>query len=278
MSHSEFGRVAPQDISAEMSLIGSVLIDKDAMLKVVDLVKASDFYDDRNAKIYQALFDLFQMRKPIDLITVTSLLKDREELELIGGGAALGAMMTQVPTSSHVVQYALIVKAKSTLRSLIVAGQDITALGYNEEVEIPELVDSAEKKLFGITHSYIRQNFVHIRDIIETIYDKASEIHESGGDLASRGVATHFRDMDKLLNGFQPSDLVIIAARPSMGKTAFLLNLAQNIAKKGKKSVGIFSLEMAKEQMVERMFCSLLSIDSWKMKQGKLSDSDFTRM
>ncbi|MEA3305128.1 MAG: replicative DNA helicase [Patescibacteria group bacterium] len=278
MSDNPTLKIAPHSIESEQGMIGSVLIDKDAFIKIVDILQPQNFYEPRHQMIYEAMMDLFYAHKPIDLVTLTSKLKDKGDLEKIGGGSYLSELAETVPTSSHIVQYANTVREKSTLRGLIRAGQDISALGYDQESEIDGTVEQAEKVLYATTQSYIKENFVHIREIVESVYDKTIEIHDNAEDGATRGLSTGFRDLDNILSGFQPADLVIVAARPSMGKTAFVLNIAQKIGLRGKSSVGLFSLEMAKEQLVERMFCSLLQIDSWKLRTGKLEDDDFNRM
>lgn len=196
MADDFIGKIPPQSVDSERGMLGSVLIDTDAFIKVVDMLSSKDFYDTRHRYIYQAMLDLFYTHKPIDLVTITQKLKDSNHLEDVGGGSYLSELMDEVPTSSHIVQYAKTVKDKSTLRSLIKSGQDITALGYEEEKEVSEVVEGAEKNLYGVTHDYIKENFVHIREIVEGIYDKASEVHEAGGDITPRGVPSHFRDLD----------------------------------------------------------------------------------
>jgi replicative DNA helicase len=221
--------------------------------------------------------DLFEKRSPIDLLTLTSLLEDRKKLESIGGASYLAALTNEVPTSTHVFQYAMIVKQKSTLRRMVQAGNAIAALGYNQDEPIEDLLEEAEKNLFGVSQTFLKDRFVHIKDILNATYDKITELHDPATKDKYRGIPTGFRDLDNMLSGFQPADLIVLAARPSMGKTALALNIAQNIAKKS-YSCGIISLEMSKEQLVERMFCSLLSVDSWKLRTGKLTEQDFMRI
>lgn len=270
-------RVPPNSLEAERAVLGSLLIDKEAIIKVADLIGAEDFYHDVHGLIYRAINDLYEKRTPIDLLTTKTILEDRKQLEMVGGASYLVQLTNEVHTSTHIYNYALIVKQKSTLRRLIKAGDLITGLGYNQEEPLEILLEQAEKALFGVSQASIKDKFVHIKEILNATYDKITELHDPATQDKYRGVPTGFRDLDHLLTGFQPSDLVILAARPAMGKTAFALNIAQNIAKSG-RSVGIISLEMSKEQLVERMFSSLLQVDSWKIKSGKLSEEDFMRI
>jgi len=271
------GFVPPHSLEAEKSTIGSILIDKDAITKVSDFVKSEDFYHDAHKMIYQAMNDLYDKRTPIDLVTLTNILEEKKELKMIGGASYLALLANEVPTATHIFQYATIVKQKSILRKLILAGDNIKGLGYMEEQDVEELIEKAERSLFQVSQTYMSDRFVHIKDVLNKTYEKISDLHDPEAKEKYRGIPTGFKSLDNLLSGLQPSDLVILAARPSMGKTALALNIAQNVAKRG-KCVGLISLEMSKEQLVERMFCSLLAVDSWKMRTGKLSDDDFGRI
>lgn len=270
-------KVPPHSLEAEKSTLGSLLIDKEAIMKIADLLAPDDFYHESHGQIYAAIFDLYDRRTPIDLLTLRNLLEERKQLEGIGGASYLASLAEEVPTSTHVYQYGLIVKNKSTLRKLIKAGNEITGLGFNETDPLEELLEQAEKSLFGVSQTFLKDRFVHIKEVLNSTYDKVTELHDPATKDKYRGVPTGFHDLDNILSGFQPSDLVILAARPSMGKTSFALNIAQNVAKKG-YSVGIISLEMSKEQLVERMFCSLLEVDSWKLRTGQLTEDDFMRI
>ncbi len=270
-------RVPPHSLEAEKAVLGSLLIDKEAIIKIADLLYAEDFYHDVHGLIYRAVLDLYERRSPIDLLTVRSILEDRKQLDLIGGASYLAMLSSEVHTSTHIYNYALIVKQKSTLRKLIKSGDLITGLGYNQVEPVEVLLEQAEKSLFGVSQASIKEKFIHIKEILNATYDKITELHDPNTRDKYRGVPTGFKDLDYILTGFQPSDLIILAARPAMGKTALALNIAQNIAKTG-RSVGIISLEMSKEQLVERMFSSLLAVDSWKIKMGKLSEEDFMRI
>ena len=270
-------KAPPHSLDVERSVLGSILIDKEAISKIADFLLPEDFYHDSHALIYQAIFDLYDRRHPVDVITLSNLLEERKQLEQIGGSSYLASLANEVPTASHVFEYAMIVKSKSTLRRLIKAGDVIRGLGYNEAEPLEELLDQAEKSLFGVSQTFLKDRFVHIKEILTATYDKITELHDPATKDKYGGIPTGFIDLDSMLSGLQPSDLVILAARPSMGKTSFALNIAQNVAKKG-YSCGIISLEMSKEQLVERMFCSLLEVDSWKLRTGKLTEDDFMRI
>ncbi len=272
-----FGKIPPHSLDAERSILGAMFVDKEAVIKVSDILKADDFYHDIHATLYRSVMELYDRRMPIDVVTLTNYLEDRNLLDTVGGVSFIAELSTENFTSSHVVQYALIVKEKSTLRKLIKAGDTIMSLGYSEATALEELLEKAEKALFNVSQTFLKDKFVHVRDILTQTFEKISNLHDPEAKQQYRGIPTGFTDMDSLLSGFQPSDLIVIAARPSMGKTALALNLAQNAAKRG-FGVGVVSLEMSKEQLVERMFCSLLQVDSWKLRTGKLTDEDFARI
>lgn len=269
--------VPPHSLDAEKSTLGSLLVDKEAVVKVSDFLGADDFYHDAHRSIYESILELYDKRSPIDLVTLTNSLEKKKELKLVGGASYLALLANEVPTATHIFQYATIVKEKAILRRLILAGDSIKGLGFQENEEIEVLIDQAEKNLFSVSQTFMTDRFVHIRDVLNKTYEKISDLHDPDAKEKYRGLPTGFRGLDNLLSGLQPSDLVVLAARPSMGKTALALNVAQNIAKKG-HAVGIISLEMSKEQLVERMFCSLLSVDSWKMRTGKMTDDDFGKI
>ncbi|MFA5947579.1 MAG: replicative DNA helicase [Candidatus Gracilibacteria bacterium] len=267
----------PHSLEAERSTIGSLLVDKESIYKISDFLKAEDFYHDAHRMIYKGIFELYDKRTPIDIITLSNILEDKKQLKLVGGASYLARLANEVPTSTHIFQYATIVKEKSILRSLILVGDNIKGLGYMENENVDDLIDQAEKSIFSVSQNFIADRFVHIKDVLNQTYEKISDLHDPDAKEKYRGIPTGFKALDNILSGLQASDLVILAARPSMGKTALALNMAQNAAKRG-NSVGIISLEMSKEQLVERMFCSLLSVDSWKLRTGRLSDDDFSRI
>ncbi|OGJ56248.1 replicative DNA helicase [Candidatus Peribacteria bacterium RIFCSPHIGHO2_01_FULL_51_9] len=268
----------PHSLEAERTVLGALLIDSDAIIKVSDFLEPQDFYDPTHRAIFQAMAELYQKHEPIDFVTLSSKLADHKKIQEIGGSAFLANLASTVPTSSHVYQYGQIVKAKAVHRNIIEAGRCIAGLGYDVERSIPELLDEVERTVFQITNTVIKEKFVHIRDILDQRYERFAEMHESDDDNAVKGIPTGFQAIDMKLSGLQPSDLVIIAARPSMGKTSLALNIAQNAAIRYNKTIGIFSLEMSKEQLVDRLFASLLGVDSWKLQKGKLDDSDFQKM
>lgn len=272
-------KMPPQNIEAEQSLLGSLLIDKDAIIKIADIVNKEDFYDNRHNEIFEAISKLYEKRQPIDILNLSNILKERKKLSEVGGRSYLMSLTNSVPSSSHVVSYAQIVARKATLRRLIKASSEITLMSYNETNEVEQLLDNAEQKLFRVSQNYLKQNFVPIKDVLDDAFDRIDTLHKESGRL--RGIPTNFMDIDKKLAGFQKSDLIILAARPSMGKTSLALDIARQVAKQ-KISVGIFSLEMSKEQLVDRLLCVEANVDSWKMRTGKLStkdgDDDFARI
>lgn len=276
-SAQTFSKIPPQSQEAEKATLGSILLDKEGLIKIADFLKPEDFYYDQHTIIYQAILDLFAKRMPIDLKILSTFLEDHGKLDTIGGASYLAELTLEVPTATHILQYALIVKHKSTLRKLIAAGDRIVGLGYDEVGELEDLLEEAEKTLFSVSQTFVKDRFIHIKEILAQTYEKISDLHDPETKERFAGLPTGFRSLDNILSGLQPTDFVVIAARPAMGKTAFVLNIAHNIARRD-RSVGIISLEMSKEQLVERMFCALLSVDSWKLRTGKLSDEDFSKI
>lgn len=269
----------PNSPEAERSVLGCLILDKDSILKIIDLLKPTDFYLDQHRIIYEAVIGLFAKSQPIDLVTVATKLQSLGQLENIGGPEFLAELQNEVPVATHVFQYAQIVKHRSTLRRLIATGQEITALGYDSEKNIEELLEAAEQRVFAISQQFLKDRFVPIKDLLMKKYEIICEINENPELATKNRISTGFRDLDNKLNsGFNPSDLIIVAARPSMGKTALALRMAQYASINQGKHVGIVSLEMSKEQIVERMLCAELEVDSWKLHKGKLDDTDFERM
>ena len=281
MSNDAIEKIPPQSLEAEMSLLGSLLIDKEAMLKVADIVKPEDFYKDSHRKICEAILELYSKSEPLDMLTLGTRLEEKGDLEHIGGRAYLAALTNAVPTASNVVHYANIVHKKATRRRLLSASSEITRLAFHEETDdIEDVLDKAQQNLYGVSQVYLKQTFTPIRGILADAFDRIDEIHKNKGQL--RGIATGFHGLDNLLAGFQRSDLVIIAARPSVGKTSFVLDIVRHVATKKKVPIGMFSLEMSKEQLVDRMLCAEANVDLWKMRTGRLSerpeDEDFSRI
>lgn len=277
---TQLEKIPPQSLEAEMSLLGSVLLDKDAMLKIADIVQAEDFYKNAHVQIFEAVLELYQKNDPIDLLTLSNRLTEKNQLEKIGGHSYLVSLTNTVPTASHVVNYAHIVHKKATRRRLLGAAHEISKLGYEETEELDTLLDQAQRELFGVSQNYMKQTFTPIRSVLNEAFDRIDELHQNKGQL--RGIPTGFPDLDNLLAGLQKSDLIILAARPSVGKTSFALDIVRHIGVKRKTPVGLFSLEMSKEQLVDRLLCSEANVDLWKMRTGRLSDrpedDDFPRI
>lgn len=263
-----------------MSLLGALLIDKEAMIRIGDQITPEDFYADKHREIFECMSDLFRRHEPIDILSVSNRLEEKNLVEAIGGRAYLIQLGNSVPTSSHVQHYAGIIQKKATLRRLIHAAQDITALGFEQSEDVETVLDRAEQKLYGVSQKFMKTAFTPITNILDTAFERIDENHREKGKL--RGVSTGFHDLDALLGGFQKSDLVILAARPSCGKTSLSLDFMRHAAVKHKVPVGYFSLEMSKEQVVDRMICSEANVDLWKMRTGRLSDQgendDFSRI
>jgi replicative DNA helicase len=269
-------KVPPQNVEAEASLIGSILIEKDAIIRVADIVTQEDFYVERNATIYSAILDLYEQRLPLDLLTLANRLREVGELDRVGGSSYLAELTSAVPTAAHVVQYANIVAHKATLRRLIGAAGSITNLGYDENTPLENLLDKAEQTIFDVSQKNLKQNFIPINSILADSFDRLNDLHSNSGKL--RGVPTGFRDLDGMLAGLQNSDLLILAARPSMGKTTFVMNIAHHVAAREGVPVGFFSLEVSKEQLIDQLLAIESGVDSWKLRTGALSDDDFPRI
>lgn len=269
-------KVPPQNLEAEQSVLGSLLLDKDAIIKTADILTSDDFYRGDHAIIFQAMLKLFSQHRPIDVLTVTDILESQKKLQDIGGASYLTTLVNSVPSAAHLVHYADIVHQKAMLRRLISAASNITQMGYNETENIDILLDKAESELFSVSQKFSRQYFVPIKSILTETFDRIDDLHKNKGKL--RGVPTGFKDLDAILAGLQPSDLIIIAARPSIGKTSLALNIAQHVAVKEKIAVAIFSLEQSKEQLVDRLLCGEAGIDAWKLRTGNLSESDFPKI
>jgi replicative DNA helicase len=277
---SEFAKIPPQSLEAEMSLLGSILIDKEAMLKIADVVGVEDFYKTAHAKIFECILELYSSNEPIDLLTLSNRLEEKKLLEGVGGKSYLVQLTNVVPTSSNIVNYAHIVHRKATRRRLLAAAENISRLGYAEDDELEGVLDEAQRHLFGVSQNYFKQNFTPIRGILDDAFDRIDELHKNKGQL--RGLATGFKDLDNILAGLQKSDLIVLAARPSVGKTSFALDIIRKAGTILKQPIGLFSLEMSKEQLVDRMLCAEANVDLWKLRSGKLSerpeDNDFPRI
>ena len=269
-------KLPPQNNDAEQSLLGSLMLDKDAIVKVVDFIKAEDFYKSSHQDIYQVMSDLYEKSEPIDILSVSAKLKERNKLDDIGGSAYLTSLINTVPTATHVYNYAKIVRQKKILRELISASEEIGLSAFDETEEVDMLLDKAEKTVFGIGQRSLTQQFLPIKDILSDTFERLDELSKYAGKM--RGVATGFTDLDKVLGGLQKSDLVILAARPSMGKTSLALDIARNVAVLENKPVGLFSLEMSKDQLADRLLAGLANINLWNLRNGKLTSDDYSRL
>ncbi len=270
------GKVPPQNLDAEMSLLGAVLIDDEVIADASELVNAKDFYDKRHAIIYGGMMRLYERHKPIDLLTLTDELKKKDELETVGGSAYLTELTNYVPTAANATSYAEIVEAKAIRRRLIKAGTEIGEMGFDEESSTQDLLGQAEAELFSVSDQSLKQDLVSIESILTESFDRIEELHRNKGQL--RGIRTGYRDLDNMTAGLQRSDLIILAARPAMGKTTLVTNLAYNVATIAKQPVLFFSLEMSKEQLIDRMLADASGVDSWNIRTGNLSDEDFSKI
>jgi replicative DNA helicase len=268
-------KTPPHNDEAEQGVLGAILIDKDAITSVSEILVQEHFYNDINGIIFEAMLVLYELRKPIDLLTLTAQLKKKKLYEKVGS-SYLTDLTEVVPTAANVMHYASLVKEAATKRSLITSGTQIAEMGYQEGAEVKEILDKAESSIFSISQGNITKGFIPVKETLTASFDRIDELHRNGAGL--RGVRTGFADLDNILSGFQNSNLIILAARPGQGKTALVLNMAQYVAVKEKKAVGIFSLEMSKEELVDRFLVSQADVDAWKLKTGKLSEDDFSKL
>jgi replicative DNA helicase len=273
---AQTGKIPPQSLDAEMSLLGAVLIDEEVLADVSEAVTPKDFYDKRHALIFSSMMRLYEKHKPVDLLTLTEELKKKSELEIIGGSAYLTEITNYVPTAAHAHAYAELVSQKAVRRRLIKASAEISEMGFDEETSTQELLERAEAELFSVSDQSLKQDLVSIESILTESFDRLEELHRNKGAL--RGIRTGYRDLDNMTAGLQRSDLIILAARPAMGKTTLVTNLAYNVATIAKLPVLFFSLEMSKEQLIDRMLSDASGVDSWNIRTGNLSDEDFSKI
>jgi len=273
-------KLPPQNIEAEKSLLGCLMLDSEAILKVADFLMPQDFYKEIHKKIYETMLELFERREAIDVLSVSSRLGEKNQLEEIGGVSYLTGLVNSVPTASHILNYAKIVQQKRILRNLIQASHEIRVMGYQEAEDVDLLVDEAEKKIFSIAQKSLTQAFTHVRETLEETFKRIDELSKQKGGL--RGIPTGFRVLDNMLAGLQKSDLIILASRPSLGKSALALDIARYVACYQKIPVGIFSLEMSMDQIIDRLIAAQADIDLWRLRTGRLSDvgedNDFERI
>lgn len=271
---SALDKLPPQNLEAEQSVLGCLMLDKDAIIKVADLIIPEDFYDARHKHVYTVMLELFEKTISIDVLTVSNALEEKGLMERAGGPGYITSLVNAVPTAAHVVHYAGIVRKKGTLRRLIDGATEITRLAYKEEGEVEDILDSAEQRLYSVSQKHLKQNFVPINTILHETFERIDELHRDGG--AIRGVATGFLDLDKLLSGLQKSNLIILAARPSMGKTSLALDIIRHVGVETKKPVAIFSLEMSRDELVDRLLSAQSGVNLFKIRTGHLTDDDFT--
>ena len=272
----DIGRIPPHSVESEQSILGSILLDKDAIITVTETIQPEDFYKEAHKIIYECMLKLNSKNEPIDLITLTEELKKQDSLENIGGISYITSLSTIVPTTTNVKYYADIVKEKSVLRKLIKVSNVILNSGYDNSVKVEEILEQAEKKIFDISQEKSSEDFKSINSVLMDTYDMIEKLYTNKEEIT--GITTGFDDLNKKINGLQRTDLILVAARPAMGKTAFSLNLVQNAALKGNASVAVFSLEMSKEQLVQRMLSAQSNVELKKIKTGNLDENDWPRI
>jgi replicative DNA helicase len=273
-------KIPPQSLEAEQTLLSCLLIDKDAILKVADILTSADFYKDSHQYIYETILELFNNQHPVDIVTLSNRLEEKKQLASIGGRAYLAQLSNVATTAANVSHYADLIQKKATLRRLQRAASDIMDASFDEQRDVEEVLDDAEKQIFGVSRKFLKNSFLPIDNLLMEAFERIDKLQKRDGEM--RGIPTGFTDLDNLLAGLQRSDLVILAARPSVGKTSLAMDIARQAAIKSKVGVGVFSLEMSKEQVVDRLLCAQANINLWKMRTGNLSDregdSDFTRI
>jgi len=270
-------RIPPQNTESEKALLGSIMLRPESLSEIMDIIRPEAFYMERHKTIFSVMLDIFSKSDPIDLLTLSSKLKENSRLDQVGGMSYLTELVNVVPSSANAEHYAEIVQKKYTMRRLIEAAEHIVNLGYQEEHDIEEILDRAEKRIYDVTNTSTSNKFVEMKDVLGEAWERLDALHKSKGGL--RGVSTGFKDLDDKLSGFQKSDLIILAARPSMGKTSLALDIARHAAIRHGVPVAYFSLEMSTQQLVDRMLAAESRVDAWKLRTGKLSlDSEFEKI
>lgn len=272
----ELGKVPPHDVEAEQAIIGSMLTDKDAVISAIEVLKVDDFYREDNKAIYQAILNLYNRAEPIDIITVKAELESMDKFEQVGGLEYLAELPEKVPTTANAMKYIKLVEEKSVLRNLIKTANEIVELGYDPTEDVDDIMENAEKKIFNIMQDKNQKGYSPIKDVLVESFTQLEELYNRKQHIT--GVPSGFTELDYRTAGFHGSDLILIAARPAMGKSAFALNIATNAAIRANVPVVIFSLEMSKEQMVNRILCSEAMVDSNKVRTGKLEEDDWTKL
>ena len=268
-------KIPPQNIDAEKSLLGSMLLDKDAIIEVSGWLRPQHFYDPRHSKIYENILYLFENGLPIDVVTISDRLKKQKELKKIGGRAYLAELANSVPTAAHAEEYGNIVKESATRRGLISSATKIVEMSYDEQQPIHEVVDKSEKLLYDVAQEGIKANFVHIKELLKDAYERAANAQDAD---ELRGISTGFKDLDSLLGGYQKSDLIILAARPSVGKTALALDMMRHAAIHEKKNIAFFSLEMSKVQIMDRLLGMQSGVPFWKIRTNQVTDEEVMKL
>ncbi|MEE8131643.1 MAG: replicative DNA helicase [Candidatus Paceibacterota bacterium] len=263
-------KLPPQDVDAERSVLGALMLDKNAVIQVADLITSNDFYKPVHSQIFEVILDLFNKSEPIDILSVTSRLKEKKQLSEIGGSGYLTDLINSVPTASHVQHYAETIKNKRVLRDLIHTSAEITEQVFNSSENTEELLDKIEKQIFAIAQKSRVQNFVPVKDELKEAYERIEKLHQ--GEKGLRGITTGFDEIDHYLSGLQRSDLIVLGARPSLGKTTFVLDIARQAAAKANVPVGVFSLEMSREQVIDRLISAEAQVALWKLRTGRLTE------
>jgi replicative DNA helicase len=269
-------RIPPQNLEAEKSVLGAILIDKDAIVNVSEIMRAEYFYDESHRRIFEAMLTLYEKRQPIDVVTLTDQLKKTKHLADVGGASAIVDISNSISTAANAVHHAKIIKDLAIKRSVISLSSQLTDMAFDEGREVMDLVNTAEQQVFQLSQNQSSRAFIPIKEALAESFERLDELQRNSGEL--RGVATGFTDLDNLLTGLQKSNLIILAARPGMGKTAFSLNMAQYAAVVSKKKVAFFSLEMSKEELVDRLLVAQADIDAWRLKTGRLDQQDFLKL
>ncbi|MBS4534417.1 replicative DNA helicase [Clostridium sp. D2Q-14] len=275
-SIEKLGNIPPNSLEAEQSVLGAMILDKDAIISATEILRAEDFYKEANGEIYETILEIYNRNEPVDLITLSEELRKRDTLEAVGGVGYLTDLSDGVSTTANIKSYCEIVEEKSLLRRLIKASNEIISEGYKDDKEIESIIDLAEKRIFEITQRKSHEGFTPMKTVLMETLSRIEEMAQSGGELT--GISTGFIDLDNKTSGLQKSNLILVAARPSMGKTAFSVNIAQNSAMMGKTIVAIFSLEMSKGQLVQRMLSAEAHIEVQKIISGDLSEDEWVRL
>lgn len=269
-------KIPPHSTEVEESLLGSILIDREAIVEVAEFLRPEHFYHEQLGEVYKAMLTLYEDREPIDVVTVAEKLKKQRALKKVGGRQTLADLVEKVPTAAHTEHYGKLIKDNFTKRTMIKVAASLNEMAFDEGYDVGTLMDKAEQEIFSMSQQHLKQVFIPIKDALAESFDRLDELHKTAGSI--RGVPTGFSTLDDALAGMQPSNLLILAARPGMGKTALALNIAQHVSVHHKIPVGFFSLEMSKEELVDRLLVSQADIDAWKLKTGRLGEEEFTRL